>query len=129
MKKAGGIIAIIAGIFGVLGAGATLFLGGLGAALESEGSDTIVGLGWGGVVFSFAAIVLGAVALGAKGRLPGILLIICAVLGAVLGGTLVAVFMVLALVGGVLTVLGTKTPAPNVAVAQYPMAPPTGPAA
>lgn len=129
MKKAGGIIAIIAGIFGVLGAGATLFLGGLGAALESEGSDTIVGLGWGGVVFSFAAIVLGAVALGAKGRLPGILLIICAVLGAVLGGTLVAVFMVLALVGGVLAVLGTKTPAPNVAVAQYPMAPPTGPAA
>ena len=108
MKKAGGIIAIIAGVFGVLAAGMTLFLGGMGAALEAEGSGTVVGLGWGGVFFSFATIVLGAVALGARSRLPGILLIACALLGAILGGTLVAVFMVLALVGGILAVLGTK---------------------
>lgn len=108
MKRAGGIIALIAGVFGVISAGITLLLGGIGAGLESEGASMVIGLGWGGVLFSFATIVLGAVALGAKGRVPGILLMVCAVLGAVLGGTLVAVFMVLALVGGLLAVLGTK---------------------
>lgn len=118
MKKAGGIIAIIAGVFGVLAAGATLLLGGLASAFEAEGSGTVVGLGWGGVAFSFAVIVLGAIVLGAKGRIPSILLILCSVLGAILGGTLVAVFMVLALIGGVLAVIGTKpvkaaSPAPE----------------
>lgn len=126
MKKAGGIIAIIAGVFGVLSAGATLFIGGVGSALKSEGSDTVVGLGWGGVLFSFATIVFGAVALSAKGRLPGILLIVCAVLGAILGGTLVAIFMVLSLVGGILAVIGTKKSPPPVPAAQgysYPPGP------
>ncbi len=66
MKKAGGIIAIIAGVFGVIAAGATLLLGGVSAAMKAEGSGTVVGLGWGGVFFSFATIVLGAVALSVK---------------------------------------------------------------
>ena len=68
----------------------------------------MVWLGWGGVASSFAVIVLGAVSLSAKSRVAAILLIACAVLGAILGGTLVAVFMVLALVGGILAVIGTK---------------------
>ena len=84
MKKAGGIIALVAGIFGVLAAGFTLFTGGVGAAFEAEGADTIIGPGWGGVAFSFLTIVLGAVAMGAKGRVPGVLLILCAVGGAIL---------------------------------------------
>lgn len=108
MQKAGGIIAIIAGVFGTIAAGITLLLGGVASALGGEGADTVVGLGWGGVAFSFATIVLGAIALGAKGRVPGILLIVSALFGVVLGGTLVAVFMVLALVGGILAVVGTK---------------------
>lgn len=112
MKKAGGIIAIIAGVFGTIAAGITLLVGGLGSALGGEGASTVIGLGWGGVLFSFATIVLGAIALGAKNKIPGTLLIICAVLGAILGGTLVAVFMVLALIGGILAVVGTKKPAP-----------------
>lgn len=108
MKKAGGVIAIIAGVFGVVAAGVTLLVGGVASAVEAEGSGTVVGLGWGGVFFSFATIVLGAIALGTRGRVPGILLIVSALLGAVLGGTLVAVFMVLALVGGILAVVGTR---------------------
>ena len=106
MQKAGGIIALIAGIFGIFAAGATLFMGGLGGAMEAEGANTVVGLGWGGVFFSFLTIVLGAVAMGAKSKKPGIFLIISSSLGAVLGGTLVAVFMVLALIGGILTLFG-----------------------
>lgn len=108
MQKAGGIIAIIAGIFGVLAAFATLAVGGMGAAFEAEGANTVVGLGWGGVLFSFLVIVLGAVGMGAKTRTPGALLIISSVIGAVLGGTLVALFMVLSFIGGILVVVGGK---------------------
>ncbi len=108
MQRAGGIVALIAGIFGVLAAGATLFLGGLGGAFEAEGADTVIGLGWGGVAFSFLTIVLGAVAMGAKGRLPGILIAVCAVAGAILGGTFVAVFMALAAAGGLLAAFGKR---------------------
>ena len=53
MKKAGGIVVLVAGIFGVLAAMFTLFTGGLATAFEAEGAGTVVGLGWGGVAFSF----------------------------------------------------------------------------
>ncbi|WP_236020197.1 hypothetical protein [Brucella anthropi] len=77
----------------------------MGAGLEAEGASAVIGLGWGGVAFSFLTIILGAVALGAKGRLSGILLMICAIAGAILGGTIVAVFMVLAFIGGLIAAL------------------------
>lgn len=35
MKTAGGIVAIIAGVFGVIAAGATLAVGGLGSAFQT----------------------------------------------------------------------------------------------
>ena len=105
MKKAGGIITIIAGIFAVFAAGFTLFVGGVGSAFNAEDAGTVVGLGWGGVAFSFLTIVLGAVAIGAKSKIPGVLVIVCAIGGAILGGTIVAVFMALALIGGILVVV------------------------
>lgn len=116
MQKAGGIIALVAGIFGVFAAIFTLAVGGMGAGLEAEGASTVIGLGWGGVAFSFLTIILGAVALGARGRLPGILLMICAVAGAILGGTIVAVFMALAFIGGLIGTLGGKKQASNAAI-------------
>jgi len=108
MAKAGGIVSLVAGIFGIILAAVTLLMGGCGAALEAEGANTVVGLGWGGVVFSFLTIILGAIALGTQSRIVGVLLIVCAILGAVLGGTLVAIMMVLALVGGILIVIGGR---------------------
>jgi len=116
MQKAGGIIALVAGIFGIFAAVFTLAVGGLGAGLEAEGASTVVGLGWGGVAFSFLTIILGAVALGAKGRLPGILLMICAVAGAILGGTIVAVFMALAFIGGLIATFGGQKQVSKAAV-------------
>jgi len=113
MQKAGGIVALVAGIFGVLAALFTLMVGGMASAFEAEGASTVIGLGWGGVLFSFLTIVLGAVAMGAKTRIPGALLIISSILGAVLGGTIVAIFMVLAFIGGVLAIVGVKTEAPE----------------
>jgi len=108
MKKAGGIIALIAGIFSVISAGFTLLIGGAASAFNAEGAGTVVGLGWGGVVFSFLVIIFGAICIGAKSRVPGIILIICSIAGAILGGTLVAIFMALALIAGILATIGTK---------------------
>lgn len=108
MKKAGGIIALIAGLLAFFAAIFTLMFGGIGGALEAKGSHTVVGLGWGGLVFSFIVIVLGAVVMAAKTKLPSVLLIISSIAGAVLGGVLVAVCMALSLVGGVLALSGTK---------------------
>jgi hypothetical protein len=71
VKKAGGIIAIIAGVFGVIAAIVTLFIGGVGSALDGEGANVVIGLGWGGILFSFLTIIFGAVALNAKNRVPG----------------------------------------------------------
>jgi uncharacterized protein YecT (DUF1311 family) len=107
MYKAGGIIAIIAGIFGIFAAGFTLLFGGLATAFKADGGSTVVALGWGGVGFSFLTIIFGAMAL-SRVRWAGIGIIICAIAGAILGGTLVAVFMALSLIGGVLT-LFSKT--------------------
>ncbi len=111
MGKAGGVIGIIAGIFGFIAAIVTLFLGGMGSAFEAEGAKTIVGLGWGGVLFSFLAIVFGAIAI-ARPKVAGIGLIIVSILGAILGGTLVAICMVLSLFGGILAVAGAKNVKP-----------------
>jgi hypothetical protein len=111
MGKAGGIIALIAGVFGVIAGFATLMVGGVATVVEADRADLVVGLGWGGVVFSFLTIVLGAVAVGSRSRIPGLLLILCALAGAVLGGTLVAIFMALALIGGILAVLQPAAPA------------------
>lgn len=100
---------MISGVFGVIAAIVTLALGGVASALKASGSGTVVGLGWGGILFSFLVIIFGAIAIGAKNRIIGILLIIFSILGMVLGGTIVAIFMVLALVGGILATIGVKS--------------------
>jgi Zn-dependent protease len=106
MRKAGGIIALIAGVFSVLAALFTLLIGGTASAFEAANGQQVVMLGWGGLLFSFLIIVLGAVTMGAQSRKPALLLILCSIAGAILGGTLVALFMALALMGGVLGLFG-----------------------
>lgn len=113
MRKAGGIIAIVFGVFAVFAAGFTLFVGGLGSALDAEDGDLVLMLGWGGVLFSFLAIVLGAVMLSVKHRIVAILTILCAIGGAILGGTLVALFMVPVFIGGVLAMFDKKDTTPS----------------
>ena len=88
----------------------TLFLGGVAGAFNADGATTVVGLGFGGLAFSFLTIILGAVCLGTTSRGPAIFLIISSIGGAILGGTIVAVCMVLAFVGGVLAAIGAEKP-------------------
>lgn len=108
MKKAGGIIVLIAGIFGVIMAFVTLLVGGMGSAFNAEGYDTIVGLGWGGVFFSFLDIIFGSIAIGARKKSLGVFIIISSLAGAILGGTLVAIFMILSLAGGIVIILSSS---------------------
>lgn len=117
MNKAGGIIAMVAGVFGVIAAIVTLTVGGLGSAFKADNADTVVALGWGGIAFSFLVIVLGAVAI-FKPKGAGIGLIVCSVGGAILGGTIVAVFMVLSLIGGVVCVVGSRQKKENASAIQ-----------
>jgi len=65
MRKTGGTIAIFAGVFGVLAALMTLIVGGVGSALQADNAKLVVGLGWGGLVFSSLTIILGAVCVSA----------------------------------------------------------------
>lgn len=109
MRIAGGVIALIAGIFGFVAAIVTLFFGGVGAAFSAHGADTVLRLGWGGIAFSFLVIVYGACVLSTKGRWAGYLLIISAIGGWFLGGLLVGICMVLALIGGVLSLFQVRS--------------------
>lgn len=95
MKKAGGMLGLIGGIFGVFAALFTLLFGGVASAFHACGAATVVGPDWGGLGFSFLAIILRAVCLGAESRWPAAMLAIGSVAGAELGGTLVAVCMIL----------------------------------
>ena len=107
MKKAGGIIALIAGIFATGAALATLFFGGLGAALGGDGAEVIMGMGFAGIVLSFMTIILGAIAIGKQGGLyTGIILVLCAIGGSIGSGPFVMVPMILAAVGGILVIIG-----------------------
>jgi hypothetical protein len=104
LNKTGGILGIIGGVFGFIAAVFTLFFGGIGAAFNAEGASTIIGFGYGGIFFSFASIVCAAMVF-AKPKGAGIALILCAIFGAVLGGTFVAICMSLSLIGGALAMI------------------------
>jgi len=108
MKKSGGIIALIAGVIGFFAAIFTLFVGGVGGAVGAAGAGTIVEFGFGGVLFSFMVIVFGAISMSATTKKPGIMLVVSAVLGAYFGGTFVAVAMALAIVGGIVSIIGVS---------------------
>ena len=68
-----------------------MLFGELASALEAEGAGTVIGLGWGGLLFSFLTIVLGAAALGVERKVVDILVIFSSLAGAILGGTIVAI--------------------------------------
>tara|TARA_Y100001935_G_scaffold255564_1_gene269515 strand:+ start:4621 stop:5001 length:381 start_codon:yes stop_codon:yes gene_type:complete len=120
MQKSGGIIALVGGIFGTLAAVVTLMAGGFvaglegvtatveGIAVDNSASSQITTFGILGLIAAFTTIILGAITMSAKSKKPGIFLIICAVIGGLTGGTLVAVCMVLTLAGGIVSMIGIK---------------------
>lgn len=108
MRKTGGIISLIGSILAVFAAVGTLFIGGCGSALEAEGASTVVGLGWVGLILSIVLIVFSVMMISSPSTSKAIWIIVLSIVAAFLGGTFVAIFMVLCLVGGVLAYIGSK---------------------
>lgn len=121
MRKAGGIVALIAGIFGFMASIFTLSVGGVvgglatafdATSLESDAKE-VVGVGLWAVFFSFGVIILGAVQTSVRSRTPPILLTICSLAGILSGNVFVAVCLSLAFVGGILGIFEPKTNLPK----------------
>lgn len=106
MGKAGGIIGLIGGIFAVIAALFTLLAGGVGAAFSADKASMVVSFGWYGLAAAFLVIVSGVVAI-FKPSVGAFGLLLLSLVGAIVGGTAVAICLVLALLGGVLAASGS----------------------
>lgn len=56
------VLGIVGGVFGILAALLAMMVGGMGAAFDAEGSETIVGLGFAAVFVGVVGIVGGSLA-------------------------------------------------------------------
>ena len=128
MRIAGGILALVASIGGTIAGLVTIFFGAaakvtgdytmanggvsgetyLQAGKMSGQGETIMTLGWLGILASFLALVLGIVVLCNKSQIPAWILLVCSILGIVFGGTLVGFFMVLAVLGAIFALVGGR---------------------
>lgn len=111
MRKAGGIIAIISGVFGSIFALLILLIGGIADAFDEDATMVLqLGLGW--LVFSFSSIVIGSICMFVESRVPGIVLIIVTTAGGIIADysgirtSMVAFMFLPAAIGGILTLFG-----------------------
>jgi hypothetical protein len=105
MRKAGGLLAFFAGLYGVVAAIITLIvLGGIGSSASVDPRG--VSLGWAGVALSLLISILGAVCMRTTSQRPVFLLLLCALTGAVISETLVSLCMAGAFFSGLLATRG-----------------------
>ncbi len=102
MRKSGGLVALAAGVCGVVAAIITLIIAGAFA----DHAPLFALLEWRGVVFSLFTIVLGAICMFTTARKPALLLLGIAVAGVILNGTLVSFWMVMASIGALIALFG-----------------------
>lgn len=106
MKIAGGVVSIVFAVVSVISALATLLVGGIGEAVGTEGARLVTGLGWAGLFIAFVIIAFAAAAIGVRSTFPAIMIIVLSVINVIAGGTLVAIFMVPTLLGGIVSLIG-----------------------
>lgn len=104
MRRAGGIIALFAGVCGLSTGFVMLGLNGFAASLEAPYAHAIFMNEWGRLLCSYAFLVLGALCMKATSRLSGSVLLATALCGVFLGSRHVSAFMVLAVLGGLLAI-------------------------
>ena len=110
MRIAGGIIALIAGILGILAAYDTLRLAQLASAFDADSDGAFMAVGYAAILLSISVTTFAAIALGVKGKKwPAIGIIVSSILAIVFGGTLVAQVIFLAIIGGVLIFFDKST--------------------
>ena len=112
-QKVAGILAFAAGIAQML-VGLVFAVGDSVTGSISSGLE-LFGLGGGGyggpsfvwgLIFAYATLVVGAFLLsGARGKVPSIALVVCAVLGA-FGGSAFALLAILSITGGIVALIG-----------------------
>lgn len=95
------VLGLIGGIFGIICAFIALLIGGMGAAFEAEGANTIIGLGWGAVGLSILGIV-GSVMVRGKAKVGGIMMTIAAIGGFICISIFFLLPGVLLLIGGLM---------------------------
>ncbi len=105
LKKTGGILAISSGILAIFAAQLMFVIAGIHGTSNSASFAVLLWVELGTVVLSFLTAFLGALSMSIESKIPAGLLVIIAVLAALLGGLPVALFMTVALVGGVLVML------------------------
>jgi len=108
MKKAGSILTLLGSIFGMLAAIFTLFFGGVGAALGGEGAAGIMAMGLFGILLSITLFVLSILSFSCKDDKIPIVMLILSVANIIVGGTFVAVCMVINVVGAILLVVAIR---------------------
>jgi len=108
VKKGGGILTIIAASISVIMGFITLLIGGIGSAVDGDGADQVIGMGWIGIFLSFITIGFGIGVLVSKTKFPSISVFVLSILAAIFGGTLIAIFMVLSIIGGILSLIGVN---------------------
>lgn len=95
------VLGLIGGIFGIICAFIALLIGGMGAAFEAEGANTIIGLGWGAVGLSILGIV-GSVMVRGKAKVGGIMMTIAAIGGFICISIFFLLPGILLLIGGLM---------------------------
>lgn len=118
MRIAGGILAVVAGILS--------FIAAMGTGMFSSASDhpfathanAIIGFGdsnavlGSGLIISALVIVFGACVITSKARRMCYLLLASSIAGGILGGPLVAIWMTLAFISGLLPLFGKQSDIP-----------------
>ncbi|MDA1657918.1 DUF4064 domain-containing protein [Bacillus cereus group sp. TH150LC] len=95
------VLGLIGGIFGIICAFIALMIGGMGAAFEADGANTIIGLGWGAVGLSTLGIV-GSVMVKSKAKVGGIMMTVAAVGGFICISAVYLLPGILLLIGGLM---------------------------
>ncbi|MDA1972805.1 DUF4064 domain-containing protein [Bacillus cereus] len=95
------VLGLIGGIFGIICAFVALLIGGMGAAFEADGANTVIGLGWGAVALSILGIV-GSVMVRSKAKVGGIMMTVAAIGGFICISIIYLLPGVLLLIGGLM---------------------------
>ncbi|MGX5677855.1 DUF4064 domain-containing protein [Bacillus toyonensis] len=95
------VLGLIGGIFGIICAFVALLIGGMGAAFEADGANTIIGLGWGAVALSVLGIV-GSVMVRSKAKVGGIMMTVAAIGGFICISLIYLLPGILLLIGGLM---------------------------
>ncbi|HDX9654372.1 hypothetical protein COM65_19320 [Bacillus wiedmannii] len=95
------VLGLIGGIFGIICAFIALMIGGMGAAFEAEGAESIIGLGWGAVALSILGIV-GCVVVKKNAKVGGIMMTVAAIGGFICISIFYLLPGVLLLIGGLM---------------------------